>query len=279
MSRGTVLVTGTSSGIGRATALHLATLGFEVVAGVRREEDGSAVRALSPERIEPIVLDVTRPDQVRSAYERASQSGLAGLVNNAGVSVQGPVEFLSLDELRRQLEINFVGQVAVTQAMLPLLRASKGRIVMVSSIGGRLALPFVSPYNASKFALEALSDSLRMELAPLGVGVSIIEPGSVKTEIWRKGTDAGAEMLAALPAEGRTIYGKRLEGLMEAARKTAARGVEPIEVAEAIAHALTARRPKPRYVIGSDAKARLALSRIVSTRTLDSLTARLSGTR
>lgn len=279
MSRGTVLVTGTSSGIGRATALHLATCGFDVLAGVRGDGDASAVQALAPERISPVILDVTAPDQVWAAADRARSSGLVGLVNNAGVTFQGPIERLELDDLRRQIEVNLIGAVAMTQATLPLLRESKGRIVMLSSIGGRRALPFLSPYNASKFALEGLSDSLRQELRPQGIDVAIIQPGSVKTAIWQKGTESGREALEALDPEARALYGARLEAMMKAAAKTAARGVEPIEVAEAIAHALTASRPKTRYVVGLDARIQMRMAAVLPTRTLDAFVARVTGTR
>ena len=279
MSRGTVLVTGTSSGIGRATALHLATCGFDVLAGVRGDADAAAVRALSPERISPVILDVTLPDQVWAAADRARSSGLVGLVNNAGVTFQGPIERLALDDLRRQLEINLIGAVAMTQATLPLLRESKGRIVMLSSIGGRRALPFLSPYNASKFALEGLSDSLRQELRPQGIDVAIIQPGSVKTAIWQKGTESGREALETLDPEARALYGTRLEAMMKAASKTAARGVEPVEVAEAIAHALTSSRPRTRYVVGLDARIQMRMAAVLPTRTLDAFVARVTGTR
>jgi NAD(P)-dependent dehydrogenase (short-subunit alcohol dehydrogenase family) len=278
MSRGTVLVTGTSSGIGRATALHLATCGFDVLAGVRDPGDGDAVRSLAPERISPVVLDVTDPAQIATAIELASSTGLFGLVNNAGLTVQGPVEYLAIDDFRRQLEVNVVGIVALTQAALPLLRASRGRIVMVSSVGGRMAIPFVSPYHASKFALEGFSDALRMEVRPLGVEVAIVEPGSVKTEIWRKGAEAGRRQIDALAPEARALYGKRLEAMLDTARKTGARGIEPVEVAEAIEDALTARRPKTRYLVGADARAQATMKAVLPTRLLDRLTRLLSGT-
>ena len=277
--RRTVLVTGTSTGIGRATALHLCSCGFDVLAGVRREQDGEAVAALAPEHITPLILDVTDPEHVRAAADRAAETGLFGLVNNAGVTVQGPVEFLELDALRSQLEVNLIGQVAMTQAVLPLLRASQGRVVMVTSVGGRFATPFIAPYHASKFALEGLSDTLRQELRPLGVKVAIVEPGTIKTEIWRKGAEAGREAIAALPEEGRRIYGSRIDGLMKAVPKIAQRGIEPIEVAEAIADALTSSRPKARYLVGTDARVQMLLKAVLPTRTLDAIVARQTGTR
>ena len=275
----TVLVTGTSSGIGRATAVHLASRGMRVLAGVRREEDGASIRACSPELITPVVLDVTDPAAPGRVRELAEEHGLYGLVNNAGVTVQGPIEFLEPDDMRRQLEINVVAPVALTAAVLPALRASKGRIVIVGSIGGRMALPFVAPYHASKFALEGVADSLRMEVKPFGIEVALVEPGSVKTEIWRKGEEAGRRQLAELPNEGRQLYGKRLEGLIKMARKTGERGVEPIAVAEAIHEALTARRPRTRYIVGSDARVQALLANVLPDRALDALTARLTGTR
>ena len=277
-SSGTVLVTGTSTGIGRACAVHLASCGFDVLAGVRRAADGEAVRALAPDRIRPVELDVTSAEQIAAVVSAAQASGLFGLVNNAGVSVQGPVEYLEVEEFRRQVEINLIGPVAVTRACLPLLRASRGRVVNVSSIGGRAALPFLSPYNASKFGLEGFSDSLRMEMAPLGVRVSVVEPGSVKTEIWRKGTSEGRAALAAMPAEVRAVYGPRLEAMLETASKAATRGIEPVEVAEAVAHALSARRPKARYVVGSDARARVVMHAVLPTRLTDALVRRVTGT-
>jgi NAD(P)-dependent dehydrogenase (short-subunit alcohol dehydrogenase family) len=278
MARGTVLVTGTSTGIGRATAVHLAGLGFDVLAGVRREGDGEAVRELSPQRIEPIVLDVTVPEQVEAARARVQETGLAGLVNNAGVTVQGPVEFVDLDDFRRQMEVNLVGPLALTQAVLPQLRASRGRIAMVSSIGGRWALPFLAPYNASKFALEGLSDSLRMELRPLGVHVAVIEPGSVATEIWRKGEEASREAIESMPPEARETYGARLEKMADAAAEAGARGIAPEKVAEVIAHALTASRPRTRYLVGTDARMRGRLKKLLPDRVADTLTLRASGT-
>ena len=264
----TVLVTGTSTGIGRAAAARLAGAGFRVLAGVRREAD-------APADCEPLLLDVTDPEAITAAAARVDQ--LAGLVNNAGITVQGPLEFLPLEEFRRQLEVNVVGPLALTQALLPALRAGRGRIVMVSSIGGRTALPFLGPYHASKFALEGLSDSLRQEVEPLGVRVAIVEPGSADTEIWRKGQESADEVLAALPPEARPLYGERLEATREMARKVAERAFPPEKVADAIHHALTARRPRPRYLVGADARVQLALRTVLPARAFDAAIRRLAG--
>jgi NAD(P)-dependent dehydrogenase (short-subunit alcohol dehydrogenase family) len=184
----TVVVTGTSTGIGRATALHLDRLGYRVFAGVRRAEDAVRLRSEGSERLAPVLLDVTDIGSIEAAAKTVSaevgERGLAGLVNNAGIVTGGPLEFVPLDELRRQLEVNTVGPVAVIQHFLPLVRRGRGRVVFVSSIGGRFSQPIVGPYCASKFALEALADALRMEVAPSGIHVSLVEPGAVKTMIF-----------------------------------------------------------------------------------------------
>ncbi|HEX2084450.1 MAG TPA: SDR family NAD(P)-dependent oxidoreductase [Solirubrobacteraceae bacterium] len=258
----TVLVTGTSTGIGRATAERLSADGFHVLAGVRRAED-------APHGAEPVVLDVTDPAGIEAARTRVAERGLFGLVNNAGITVQGPLEFLALDDFRRQLEVNLVAPLALTQALLPALRASRGRIVMVSSVGGRTALPFLGPYHASKWGLEGLSESLRQEVEPLGVRVAIVEPGSADTEIWRKGQADVDDLLGALPPEGRELYGERMQAMRALAQTTAARAFPPAKVAAAIAHALSARRPRPRYLVGADARAQVALRAALPARAVD----------
>ena len=193
MASGTVLVTGASTGIGEATALHLKELGFDSVGAVRKQEDADRLRSHG---LRTVKLDVTDPASIATARAELADAPLAGLVNNAGIAVAGPLEFLPLDQLRLQLEINLVGQVAVIQQFLPSLRAARGRIVNLSSIGGRVALPLVAAYNASKFALEAISDSLRRELLGQGVDVIVIEPGGVRTPIWRKGNELADELRA-----------------------------------------------------------------------------------
>ena len=198
-------------------------------------------------------------------------------MNNAGVAVSAPMEFVPIDQLRHQLEVNVIGQVAVTQAFLPLLRAAGGRIVNVSSIGGRMALPLAGPYSASKFALEAISDSWRRELRHLGVDVVVIEPGGVKTPIWEKGTAAAEEMLADMPPDAERLYGKLTAGLRAETVKIATKtGLEPVEVATVIGKALTATKPKTRYLVGRDAKLRGAMVKgVVPDRAFDALVARL----
>lgn len=272
MGRGSVLVTGASSGIGEATALHLRSLGFQVSAGVRKEEDAERLRE---QGLEPVRLDVTSQDSISAAREDVGERPLTGLVNNAGVAISGPLEFIPIDELRRQLEINLVGQVAVTQAFLPALRAARGRIVNMSSIGGRVALPLMGPYNASKFALEAVSDSLRRELRGQGIEVSVVEPGGVKTPIWAKGNAAANSVLEGMPPEVEERYGRMMEALRRESRKIEEeRGLPPEAVAEAVGHALTAKRPRTRYLVGRDAKSRAPLAKLLPDRAFDALIGR-----
>lgn len=249
----TVLVTGASSGIGEACAQRLRGAGWRVLAGVRRAGD-------APDGTEELLLDVTDHEQVRAAARRVEE--LDGLVNNAGVAVSGPLELLPLHELRRQLEVNVVGQVAVTQALLPALRRTRGRVVFVGSIGGRSALPFLGPYAASKFALEAVADSLRLELRPFGIHVSIVEPGTIATPIWRKGAATADEIAQAWPAEARELYARPVAVFRQAAAAAGRRGEPPDEVAKAVEHALTAPRPRTRYLVGRDAKRRAIVERL-----------------
>src|SRR3954463_9425555 len=232
MASGTVLVTGASTGIGEATVVHLKALGFDAVGAVRKDDDAERLEARG---VRTVRIDVTDADQIAAARDELGDIALAGLVNNAGIAVAAPLEFLPVDRLRQQLEINLIGQMAVTQAFLPALRRARGRIVMVSSIGGRVALPLVSPYNASKFALEAISDSLRRELRPHGVDVIVIEPGGVKTPIWGKGNATADEIQEGMPPEAERLYGAMVAALRkETAKIEGERGIEPREVAEAI---------------------------------------------
>lgn len=272
MATGIVLVTGASTGIGEATVLHLKELGFEAVGAVRKEEDAERLRSRG---VRTVKLDVADAASIAAARRELGDGPLAGLVNNAGIAVAGPLEFMPLDQLRLQLEVNVVGQVAVIQQFLPALRAGGGRIVNVSSIGGRFALPLVSPYNASKFALEGISDSLRRELHGQGVDVIVIEPGGVKTPIWSKSNDAADELQQQMPPEAERLYGKMIEAVRRATIEIAQeKGIEPREVAEVIGSALTAKRPRTRYLVGSDAKMRGPLSRVLPDRLMDRAVAR-----
>jgi NAD(P)-dependent dehydrogenase (short-subunit alcohol dehydrogenase family) len=252
-----------------------------VFAGVRRAEDGESVRAESPDRITPVTLDVTDAATIESSAatvrEAAGERGLAGLVNNAGITVQGPLEFLPLDDLRRQFEVNVVGQVALTQAVMPEIRAATGRIVNMGSVGGRVAHPFLGPYNSSKFAIEAITDSLRKELRPWGIHAVVVEPGSMATEIWDKGARGADDLLEKLGPRGRELYGDALEKVRETAVKMGKRGGSPDKVAKVVETALTARRPRTRYLVGPDAKAQVVLDTLLPDRAFDALEARYLG--
>ena len=249
----TALVTGASSGIGAACAARLTGAGWRVFAGVRRKGD-------APAGTQEILLDVTNEDHVRAAAERIEE--LHGLVNNAGIALAMPLEFIPLDELRRQLEVNVIGQVAVTQAFLPQLRRTRGRIVFVGSIAGRSALPFLGPYAASKHALEAIADTLRLELGPFGVSVSLVQPGTIKTPIWTKSATVADALASDAPAELADLYGERIAAFREVALRRGAKGASAEEVARAVEEALTMERPRTRRLVGLDAKLRAGVERL-----------------
>jgi NAD(P)-dependent dehydrogenase (short-subunit alcohol dehydrogenase family) len=254
-----VVVTGASSGIGLATALRLAHAGWRVYGGVRTEADATVLR---DQGIEPIELDVTDAAQIAAAAAGVGP-GLDGLVENAGIAIASPLELVPLDELRRQLEVNVVGQVAVLQAFLPALRRSRGRVVLMGSIGGRSALPFLGPYAASKHALEAFADVLRVELRPWDIVVSIVEPASVKTAIWTKGATQADAIRRASSRETDALYAERIERFRAVALKRGP-GIDPDVVAKAVEHALTSSRPRARYVVGRDAHIRAWIERLPS---------------
>jgi NAD(P)-dependent dehydrogenase (short-subunit alcohol dehydrogenase family) len=244
-----VLVTGASTGIGRATAERLRDRGWLVHASVRRQGE-------APERTTEVVFDVTDADAIRRAAQRIGE--LDALVDNAGIAIASPLEFLPPEELTRQLDVNVVGQVRVLQAFLPALRRSRGRVVLMGSIAGKSALPFLGAYAMSKFALEAMADALRLEVAPFGIHVSIVEPGTIATPIWTKPQRAVEE----LPPEAAELYGERIEKFRRLAAARAANAVPADEVAKAVEHALRSSKPKTRYVVGPDATRRARVERL-----------------
>jgi NAD(P)-dependent dehydrogenase (short-subunit alcohol dehydrogenase family) len=270
------LVTGASSGIGRATVRRLDAAGWRVFAGVRKEDDAAAISAEGSERLEPLLLDILDPEAIAAAAERigAEPGGLDALVDNAGGAVPGPLEALPIEDFRRQVELNLTAQLAVTQAMLPAIRVARGRVVLISSLGGRVALPFTGAYHAAKFGLEAVGDTLRQELAPWGIKVVLVEPGSIDTPIWSRGEEDADRILAGTPPRMHDLYGAAIERYRQVVRDTAERGIPPEKVAARIERALEARRPRARYPVGLDAQVMTRLKIVLPTPILDRVVAR-----
>ncbi len=268
-----ILISGASTGIGRATAVHLARLGMKVWAGVRTESAFESVRKMNVQGLEPVYLDVTDPASVRSAISTLKKSSgmLHGLVNNAGIAVAGPIEALPMSEWRKQFEVNFFGLLDLTHECLPLLRESKGRIVNMSSISGRVASAFLAPYAASKFAVEAYSDSLRREMQPLGVHVSLVEPGPIDTPIWRKSLSSNNATAKAYPPEIVELYGSAVTRFYKEMEKAELSAAPVGLVCKAVEHALTSRSPRTRYPIGRGIGFASALAGVLPDSWLDSL--------
>ncbi len=279
MSQRIAVVTGASTGIGRATALRLDREGWRVFAGVRNDDAGEALAQAASSRLVPVRLDVTDEAQVAAAFEQvaeaAGKAGLDGVVNNAGVALGGPLEYLSLERWRTQFEVNVIGQIAVTKAAMPLLRAAKGRIVFIGSNSGRVATPLMGPYSASKFAIEGLADALRMELHGTGIDVVVIEPGAVKTDIWDKGRTQVAELEAELPPEAFDRYQEMIDAIRSGIEMQDSGGVTADKAATVVLRALTASHPRTRYQVGVDAKVSVALARVMPHRAMDAVLRRV----
>jgi NAD(P)-dependent dehydrogenase (short-subunit alcohol dehydrogenase family) len=252
--------------------------GWRVFAGVRREEDATALCEAASERLVPLMLDVTSAGQISAAAGRIAAEtgspGLDGLVNNAGIAVPSPLETIPIEEFRRQIEVNLTGQVAVTQALLPQVRDARGRIVFISSIGGRIAFPLTGAYHAAKFGIEAVGDVFRQELRPWKISVSIVEPGSIATPIWDRGERTADEIGERTPHR-EALYGKAIASYRKVVKDLAERGIPPEKVAEAIEHALCSRRPRTRYLVGLDAKVQARLEPLIPTRLFDRAVARI----
>lgn len=272
----TAVITGASTGIGEACALRLDRNGWRV-AGVRKEADGQRLKSQASDRLTPIIVDVTDASQIDAAVKTVGAAvgatGLQGLVNNAGVSVNGPLEYLTSEDLRKQLEVNVIGQIAVTRAFLELIRAGHGRIVNIGSIAGKMATPFLGPYSASKHAMEALSDSLRQELRPWGIRVALVEPGSIATPIWEKGQRDADEYEKNMPEEALMRYGDAFTALRAAAVKFGDAGIPADRVARSVEHALTSGRPRTRYIVGFDATMQRIIKAVVPDGIRDGLVA------
>lgn len=269
-----VVITGASSGLGKACALHLARVGFHVFAGVRRPEDGEGLRLSTTGRLTPVVIDVTDEKTVLAAVHEVTgavgEAGLWGLVNNAGIAVTAPLECVPSELMRRQLDTNVTGQLLVIQGFLPLLRAGSGRIVNVTSGLGNVAIPYLGAYAAAQFAKEALSDALRRELAPQGIPVTVVQPGAVLTPLWEKMSDAGSRALESAPEPVHNLYRSTFPRFM-VNNETSARTsrTTPDDVARVIFRALVAKRPGTRYGVGHDARGSRVLARLLPDRAID----------
>lgn len=252
-----ILITGASGGIGTACAAYLQRRGYRIIAGVRRDEDGERLVADSGGHTSWVRLDVTDAASIEAAAatvaERVGGAGLHGLVNNAGIAIAGPLEAIPLESIRRQFDVNVFGQLATIQAFVSLLRRARGRVVNMSSVSGKVVVPLLGPYAGSKFALEAMSDALRMELAQAGVKVSLVEPGVVDTAIWEKSNKNIDEMIDQLPEEALERYRPMIDAVKASTGRSRRSAVSPDRVARAVYHALSASRPKTRYIVGRDA--------------------------
>ncbi len=277
----TVFITGTSTGIGRTTALQLDASGWRVFAGVRREQDGESLRAESSPRLTPVLVDVTDAAAVAQAAKNVKDAlgdePLGGLVNNAGIGLGGPLEFVETDELRRQFEVNVFGPIEVIRTFLPFLQRPGGRVVNVSSVAGRMTTPLIGPYCASKYALEALSDALRIELRGAGIQVALVEPGFIATPMLDKAHRDIGTGIEGLPAPGLDRYEVPLRKQDERFEQFGRRASPPEAVARAIERALTRPRARTRTSVGVDAKLSLFLNRIPPDRARDALLGRLVG--
>jgi NAD(P)-dependent dehydrogenase (short-subunit alcohol dehydrogenase family) len=274
---GAVVVTGASTGIGEATAKHLAQLGYRVLAGVRNDADFERLRSVPG--IDPVMLDITDEDHIAALVEfidRTEPGGLHGLVNNAGIGTVGPIETMSMQQWRDIIAVNILGTVAITTALLPTLFKGRGRIVNIGSGGGRVAFPFFGPYTTSKFAMEGFTDALRREIGAHGVKVVCVEPGVVSSAIYDKSLGASYERTARLTPEQNKRYKTRLDSAHNAAEDAKVNAKPPSVVAPAVAKALSARWPRTRYVVGWDSRTAVICSRLLPDRVIDFIIARLT---
>lgn len=269
------VVTGASTGIGEACTIRLAARGATVFAGVRREADGDRLRARAGDNVRPILLDVTDATQVHAACDtvaaRLGDRPLDGLVNNAGIGLGGPVEYVPIDTWREQFEVNVFGVVEAFQAFVDLLRRGPGRHVIVGSVSGRMSSPLVAPYAASKHAVEALAESLRHELYDWGIRTVLVEPGAVATPIWEKTREQADRLERELPAQAVERYRRLIDAARRAIERQATSGVAPERVAGVIERALLVSRPRPRYLVGADAHLQAAVVRFAPDRVRDAL--------
>jgi NAD(P)-dependent dehydrogenase (short-subunit alcohol dehydrogenase family) len=278
------VVTGTSSGIGRACALRLAAHGYRVFAGVRRLQDGQALAREAGRNggdLIPVIIDVTDHASIEAAATEVARAvgdaGVAALINNAGIGMTWPMEAIPLDELRRSYEVNVFGQVAVTQAFLPLIRAAGGRIINIGSIGDRLSLPFGAPLASSKWAIASITESLRMELRPWGIHVVLVEPATIHTDAVGKVEDDAERVMSQMSPADRQLYGDAYQAMTRRAIEQAHSGSDPDVVAQVVLRALNSKRPRTRYVVGKDGRLLAFLARWAPDRLFDAMRVRLFG--
>jgi NAD(P)-dependent dehydrogenase (short-subunit alcohol dehydrogenase family) len=269
-ARNAVFVTGAGSGIGRVSAIALRKLGFTVFAGVLNETEKESLHDLMDASFIPLVVDITNPDSIRRAVEwmeqtiNQNQLSFTGVANIAGIALGGPLEFLPPDLLRKAFEVNVIGQIAVIQSLLPLLRKSKGRIVNMGSIASLVSSDvFLGPYSMSKHALKAMNDCLLAELKPYGIQVSLIAPGAVATPIWERSIHQGRETFSKMPSQADQFYGESFNSFLGVLDGLGVKGIAPAKVAKAVVHAFTAKHPRRRYLIGPDAFIKVILSHIM----------------
>jgi len=279
-----VLITGCSSGIGRACVVEMAQRGWSVFAGVRNEQDGERLRALVGDTLQPVVLDITNQGAVFAAADSVGTHldgrRLDGLVNNAGILLPGPLELVPSSQLREQLEVNVIGTHSVTSAMLPLMRQGEtegcsARLVLIGSISGRITPPFYGAYSASKHALEAMANAWRMELKPWAIAVSIVQPDSIATSLWNKATHGIGDLVDGVSAEFIEPYQERLEAVRRASLANSRAGLPVSKVVSAVCHALSAKRPKSRYPVGWRTRAAFLANRILPQRAMDYILSRV----
>jgi NAD(P)-dependent dehydrogenase (short-subunit alcohol dehydrogenase family) len=260
--------------------MRLDAAGWRVFAGVRRERDAESLAGEGSASLTPLMLDVADAEQIEAAAGRVDAelagAGLDGLVNNAGIGIPGPLETMPIEDFRRQVDVNLSAQVAVTQAMLPQLRRARGRIVFISSIGGRIAFPMTGAYHAAKFGIEAVGDVFRRELRQAGISVSIVEPGSIATPIWER-SDREIDALVERAPRTETLYGKQVAAMRRVSKSIGDRGIPPEKVAAKIEHALSARRPRSRYLVGLDAQVQARAKLLIPTWAFDRIVARAAG--
>jgi NAD(P)-dependent dehydrogenase (short-subunit alcohol dehydrogenase family) len=278
--KGSIVITGASTGMGEHCALGLAQRGYRVFAGVRKTADGDRLRSAGGANLTPVIVDVVNEAQVKEAA-RAVEQALAGaplnaLWNNAGISVNAPLEFITIEDLRRQLEVNVIGQVAATQAFLPMIRKSKGRILITGSIGGFFTTPMLVPYCMSKYAMESMADGLRRELRPFGVHVVLLEPGGIKSKIWEKGITESEQFIQKAPPEMMQVYSGLVGALRRVAPTMEKRSKSPQEVLDCVIHALESPKPKTRYRMGANSTAQKVIS-LLPDRVQDAFIAKVLG--